>query len=171
MPISTTQTITNGFYEFSSLTPGVVYSVGFSLPNGYSYTMPDANGNLSDTVDSDADIVTGGTQTVTLVSGQRYPDLDAGIWRPAGIGDRVWLDNDRDGLQTITDTGVPNVVVNLYQNGAVISTTQTDPQGYYSFTGLDPRRVLAHVWSACRVCPHARKMRWATRRTLPTATR
>jgi uncharacterized repeat protein (TIGR01451 family) len=137
VPISTTQTDGTGFYGFSNLTPTVQFSVSFGLPPGYSFTQADVG---ADGTDSDADPVTGGTPTVVLQPNESNPTIDAGIWRPAGIGDRVWLDNDRDGVQNAGagETGVPNVSVTLWQNGNPISNTQTNAQGYYSFTGLIP---------------------------------
>jgi len=136
-PISTTTTDATGFYQFSDLTPSVAYSVGFGLPAGYQFTTPNVNNNGSDAADSDVDS-SGSTQVVILAPNEHNPTLDAGIWRPAGIGDRVWLDNDRDGVQGSNEPGVPNVPVTLYQNGIAISTTTTDAQGNYSFTGLIP---------------------------------
>ena len=136
-PISATTTDANGFYQFNDLTPSVPYSVSFVLPAGYQFTTPDVNNNGSDAADSDVD-VNGSTQVVILAPNEHNPTLDAGIWRPAGIGDFVWLDNDRDGVQGSNEPGVPNVSVTLYRNGVAISTTTTNAQGYYSFTGLIP---------------------------------
>lgn len=67
---------------------------------------------------------------------------------PAGegclsIGDRVWLDDDCDGIQDkddigFTEPGVEGVTVELYDcGGAPLATTTTDATGFYQFTGLD----------------------------------
>jgi hypothetical protein len=59
------------------------------------------------------------------------------------IGDRVWLDEDCDGIQDKSDTGftepgVADVTVNLITcDGALVATTTTDATGFYSFTGVD----------------------------------
>ncbi len=58
------------------------------------------------------------------------------------IGDRVFLDEDCDGIFDKSDAGsepgVPGVTVNLYTcDGDLVATTTTDATGYYIFTGLD----------------------------------
>ncbi|MDN3635365.1 choice-of-anchor A family protein, partial [Neolewinella lacunae] len=78
--IDNTSTGPNGFYAFTGLVPGT-YSVQFVLPNGYNFTTLGAVGS-NETNDSDADpAMNGMTDPVTLVNGQNYPDLDAGIQR------------------------------------------------------------------------------------------
>ncbi len=58
---------------------------------------------------------------------------------PAAIGDRVWFDTNRDGIQDAGETGVPGVTVTLRSPaGAVLSTTMTCATGFYHFTGLTP---------------------------------
>ena len=47
-----------------------------------------------------------------LVSGENDTSWDAGIV-PAAIGDRVWLDQDNNGLQNGTEPGVPGITVEL----------------------------------------------------------
>ena len=57
----------------------------------------------------------------------------------AAIGDYVWLDNNRNGLQDGNEIGVPTVPVHLYDGfGAYLKTTWTDDNGRYHFTELDP---------------------------------
>jgi hypothetical protein len=59
----------------------------------------------------------------------------------AGLGNRVWLDNNRNGIQDVSEPGVTGMRVNLYVNGdfsAPVRTMLTDAQGNYSFEGLIP---------------------------------
>ena len=79
---ATTTTGTDGFYQFTGLTPGVEYQVQFSKPTGTVFTNKDASGNTLDATDSDADLVTGKTQIVTLASGENNPTIDAGVVNP-----------------------------------------------------------------------------------------
>ncbi|HEY3230959.1 MAG TPA: SdrD B-like domain-containing protein, partial [Roseiflexaceae bacterium] len=75
--IATTTTDSTGYYQFTDLPPGT-YRVGFSnLPTGYTFTQPNQGGN--DNNDSDADLATGLTSSITLVPGQNNPTLYAGI--------------------------------------------------------------------------------------------
>nr|ARK11340.1 hypothetical protein A6C57_14000 [Fibrella sp. ES10-3-2-2] len=136
--IATTTTDVAGAYSFTGLTPGTSnsYSVGFTTPAGFIATTPLSGTDASK--DSDADPLTGNTLSVTLAAGEFNPTLDAGFYKPASLGDYVFNDANRDGIQDAGDTPIPNVVVTLYQNGSAIATTTTDATGLYSFTGLTP---------------------------------
>lgn len=59
---------------------------------------------------------------------------------PIEIGDRVWLDNDGDGIQDPSEPGLAGVTVHLYQGGnpTPVATTTTDANGSYLFTNLLP---------------------------------
>ena len=68
--ISTTTTDANGFYSFSNLVPGT-YSVGFTAPAGYTFTLPGSN----PTSDTDSNVgPSGRTAPVVLASGGKQPD-------------------------------------------------------------------------------------------------
>ncbi|MCO6400316.1 MAG: DUF11 domain-containing protein [Verrucomicrobia bacterium] len=134
--VDTTATDTNGYYSFTNLVPGT-YSVGFELPAGYLFTLQDQGSD--DSLDSDADPITGATIQTTLVSGENDPTWDAGLYVPASLGDYVWLDRNGDGLQDVGEPGFSNVVVTLYDAASnVVGTTTTDASGFYSFTNLVP---------------------------------
>ena len=66
-----------GFYLFQNLTPGN-YVVTFTRPAGYEPTIRDIGGNG---LDSDADLVTGTTPSVSLASGEQNLTIDAGYYR------------------------------------------------------------------------------------------
>jgi hypothetical protein len=57
---------------------------------------------------------------------------------PSSIGDKVWNDLDRDGIQDAGEPGIQNVTVQLLgSNGTtVLGTTTTNASGIYSFTNL-----------------------------------
>ncbi len=58
---------------------------------------------------------------------------------PAEIGDKVWYDNNNDGIQDAGEPGVANVTVNLFdENDQLVGTTQTDTNGEYLFPNLTP---------------------------------
>ncbi|MEW6196070.1 MAG: SdrD B-like domain-containing protein [Bacteroidota bacterium] len=57
----------------------------------------------------------------------------------ASLGDKVWFDADKDGIQDGNESGVPNVTVKLYDcDNNLISTTTTDANGNYLFSNLNP---------------------------------
>ncbi|MEM7535766.1 MAG: SdrD B-like domain-containing protein [Chloroflexota bacterium] len=54
------------------------------------------------------------------------------------IGNRIWLDTDRDGIQDPSEAAVPNVTVILYNtDGVEVARTDTDAAGTYIFTTAD----------------------------------
>ncbi|NWJ98555.1 MAG: carboxypeptidase regulatory-like domain-containing protein, partial [Chloroflexi bacterium] len=125
-----------GHYQFTNLRPGQ-YAVNFTAPAGYNFTSQGQGGNPA--LDSNADFNTGSTPLVTLVAGQNDPTIDAGLWQPASLGDFVWNDTNRNGIQDAGETGIANVVVYLYRSdGTLLATTTTDSNGYYLFTNLVP---------------------------------
>lgn len=136
--VGTTTTNSVGYYHFGDLQPGT-YGVGFpvTLGNGHVLTIAD---NATDTTDSDADVGTGKTTTVVLTAGQNYPDFDAGYVSPlASLGDYVWLDLDKDGVEGLGEPGIQGVTVTLLNSaGIAIGTTTTNATGYYVFTDLQP---------------------------------
>jgi len=137
--ISTTVTDANGLYLFPNLPPGT-YSVCFQPPAGTQLTTP--NTGADDAVDSDA-LASGCTGTYTLVAGESNLTVDAGIVpippQLARLGDFVWRDNDKDGVQDAGEPGVSGVTVTLRNSGGVvISTTTTDSSGHYLFPDLPP---------------------------------
>jgi hypothetical protein len=69
----------NGFYKFSNLIPGS-YQVQFGKPTGYVSSTQNAT-LVDDTQDSDADVITGVSQLVTLQAGEFNQTIDAGFIR------------------------------------------------------------------------------------------
>ncbi len=68
-----------GYYHLPSVACGEYYLV-FDCPTGYEFTQQDAGSD--DTVDSDADPLTGRTQNVMLTNGTADMTWDAGIYLP-----------------------------------------------------------------------------------------
>jgi hypothetical protein len=137
--IDSTQTDALGQYVFNNLDPGS-YSIFFdpiSLPAGFTFTGQNLGGN--DAKDGDQDAA-GQTGVYTLAAGERNMTVDAGvinIGNNNSLGDKVWLDADKDGIQDPGEAGVGGVTVTLYDAaGNPIATTTTDPDGNYRFDGL-----------------------------------
>jgi len=129
-----TLTDASGYYTFSNLMPGVPYTVGFTAPTGYTFTVPTV-GNAS--TDSNANPGTGSAPSVTLSPNEFNPTIDAGVWQAVGLGDFVWFDVNHDGVQGVGEPGVAGVTVTV-QTPSGLLTTVTDASGFYSFTNLLP---------------------------------
>ncbi len=133
----TTTTDADGMYAFTDLAAGD-YKVTFAnLPAGFEFTTQNAGSD--DATDSDADPTTGMTQVVTLKAGDVNVTLDAGIVEKLGtIGDRVWFDDDGDGVQDANETGINDVTVKLIDKDTnqLVATETTDGDGNYLFENV-----------------------------------
>ena len=95
-------TANGGKYHFEcKLKPGK-YSLKFTTPNGYYYTRADVN-STDDSKDSDVKeqfkAKVGTTIETELVSGEDDLSWDAGVFKPACIGDVIWEDKNANGIQ------------------------------------------------------------------------
>ena len=108
-------------YSFTNVKGGL-YKVTFSdLPAGLEFTQPDAG---ADNRDSDADPATGMTQPFTLAPGERNLTIDAGLVRQdipdpetGIISNKVWLDENENGLFDNGEQGIKGVKVVLTSAG------------------------------------------------------
>gem|GEM_PF-1423490 len=163
--ISTTTSDENGLYQFVNLDPNVHYVVEF-IPTA-EQTFTNAKSGTND-VDSDVYPDTGMTSLIMLAAGEESLTVDAGLVDPRGpddptepvtstaeitstvaittinsrIGDRVWKDVDRDGLQDENEPGIAGVSVQLWQadesgiQQTLLMTTTTDDSGNYLFIDI-----------------------------------
>jgi hypothetical protein len=134
--IATTTTGFNGAYAFSGLCAGS-YRIEVdpsTLPPGLS---PSPTGTGIDrAIDSNAnpfDVVLADDATEDLT-------VDFGYHKPCAgaIGDFVWFDANRNGVQDPGEAGIDGVTVRLLDTAdrAVLATMMTGPNGFYLFTGL-----------------------------------
>ena len=132
--VASTVTDDGGAYAFSNLTPGA-YHVEVDIPNGL---VASQRGAGADAVDSD--IGAGGVMASTsLDSGEHDQTWDAGLSRPASIGDLVWEDLDGNGVQDPGEEGIGGVTVRLLNGAGIeVASTVTDDDGAYVFAGLRP---------------------------------
>ncbi|HRL77031.1 MAG TPA: SdrD B-like domain-containing protein, partial [Candidatus Accumulibacter phosphatis] len=138
--VATETTNASGLYLFNNVAQGT-YQVEVLAPTDYLFTIRDAGGD--DGLDSDVGTTGSGglglSGPIFLSPGQTNLTIDAGLYRKATLGDRVWLDKDNDGIQDTNEKGVSNVGVRLLDSsGQQIATTTTDSIGNYKFVDLNP---------------------------------
>ncbi|GAB3598066.1 SdrD B-like domain-containing protein [Microbacterium tumbae] len=149
--IATATTDENGYYVFPDLPTSTDYIVEFPTTvtvGGVDIRLTTPDAGSDDAADSDADIETGRVNVTTPAAGSNStepgeaddPTIDAG-YLPSlvSVGDYVWLDADRDGIQDPGEKPLPGIEVKLYDaDGELVKTTTTDEDGYYAFTDLLP---------------------------------
>lgn len=148
----TATTDANGEYYIGTaegLQPNTTYDVAFdysgidtsALPgsptlDSLKWTVKEAGSDRA--IDSNVD--TAGKTTLEVGDpGYVNHDVDAGIVGPVNkLGDYVWYDTDRDGIQDADEKPAPGVTVNLVDpaTGDVIKSTTTDDAGKYLFDQL-----------------------------------
>jgi hypothetical protein len=144
-PVTAVQvTDASGMYMFDGLMAGK-YKVVFAHPNGYLPTIKNIGSDLDD---SDVDPITKTTGFYDLVDGQSNQSVDAGYIKLVKLGDRVWFDKNKNGIQDANEAGFANIMVKLYKAGAdnqfktaddvLMQTTSTDNTGMYMFSDVMP---------------------------------
>lgn len=122
------------------------------IPSGGTgpYTYAWSNGATTQIVSG----LSGGTYTVVVTDANGCSTTcQATLFGWAGIGNYVWEDIDKDGIQDNNEPPVANLTVNLKdENGIVIATTTTDANGFYSFLGLIPgvysvQFIVVYPWT------------------------
>lgn len=138
-PVATAITDANGAYFFPNLLPGN-YQVGFTtVPNNMLFTRQNTPGDNGDNTNSDASPATGLTSIIALAAGEIDNTIDAGLTvpQPATIGNRVWADLDKNGLQDAGEPGISGVLVTLYNSSNVaIGSAITDGNGNWQITNV-----------------------------------
>ncbi|WP_160396340.1 SdrD B-like domain-containing protein [Paenibacillus sp. MMS18-CY102] len=138
--LATTATDATGHYLFNKKLPGQ-YKIQFTAPVGYAIAR--INSGADDALDSDASRSTGKTAAYTLNPGDVNLTVDGGLVRLAKLGDRVWSDDNDNGIQDLGEQGVSGVTVKLYdETSALVGTITTDASGLYSFANLTPGRFI-----------------------------
>lgn len=144
--IATTTTNSNGYYQFTGITPGT-YTVQFLAVSGFGVSP--ANVGTNDAIDSDVNAT--GSVTVTLAAGESKQTIDAGFSPTTlAVGDRVFADLNNNGVREANETGIAGVTVNIYQDanndniadGAAFATATTNSIGNYLFSNLTPGNYI-----------------------------
>ncbi len=125
----------NGNYTFNNL-PNGKYEVKFDNLQGYKPTK--AKQGSDDKLDSDPTLVDGVLKTTATIADKDNMNVDLGVIKEKTytIGDRVWIDADKNGIQDDGEVGLAGVTVKLTGDGIDEKTATTDKNGSYKFEGL-----------------------------------
>jgi len=144
--VGTTTTDSNGDYCFTGLVPGE-YTVVETQPSGYFDVSEDEGGEDDDGTNDAVNTLTG-----TVHGGERDGHNDFVEAEESSLGDRVWYDDNVNGVQDADESGVANVTVHLSDtHGQALGETQTDANGMYRFDHLDPTRTYVVTFDTATV--------------------
>jgi len=140
--VENTTTSEEGFYVFNDIAPGNYYVV-FDQPDSLLFTLAD---QTTEDIDSDVTevIQDGSTDLITIIQGDQFFDVNAGYIARPKVGNFVWIDDNRNGLQDEDEVGLSGVEIQLFDQANMLVATTTsgiNPQsgedGYYIFDNLD----------------------------------
>ncbi|OJW73487.1 SdrD B-like domain-containing protein, partial [Spirosoma sp. 48-14] len=70
------------------------------------------------------------------------------------IGNRVWLDQDGDGIQDACEPVLAGVNVSLYRSGTLVASTTTNANGEYYFNSLPTSSTVTGTFSTTNLLPN-----------------
>ncbi|HFN9521684.1 TPA: SdrD B-like domain-containing protein, partial [Staphylococcus aureus] len=128
--LQTTKTDKDGKYQFTGLENGT-YKVEFETPSGYTPTQVGSG--------TDEGIDSNGTSTTGVIKDKDNDTIDSGFYKPTyNLGDYVWEDTNKNGVQDKDEKGISGVTVTLKdENDKVLKTVTTYENGKYQFTDLN----------------------------------
>ncbi len=131
--ISSTTTDQNGNYEFLNLPIGS-YVVCIGSRDGYAPTEG-----------PDSDVFNGQSVCLTLENNEQEI-VDAGLAPFSCLGDFIWDDENKNGIQDPNEIGIPGITIQLYTaEGVLVSTEITDANGNYNFTDILPGAYYTQI--------------------------
>jgi len=134
--VATTNTAADGSYIFENVLAGdyfLVFDVGDLIVT---------TANIGDDL-TDSDVIENvgivSTDIITLTPGESNQTVFAGVYELVSLGDFVWADDNRNGVQDATEPGIADVVVNLNNElNQLIAKDTTDTNGIYGFSDFLP---------------------------------
>jgi LPXTG-motif cell wall-anchored protein len=136
-----------GYYSFTELPEGTYY-VKFDYPDQYEKTVTESNSNAENGSNEINDSNTTGAIEIAEDAspfGWVNPSIDLGLVAQGSIGNYVWLDRNRNGIQDeAAAEGLNGIAVRLYKDstsGTAYAETVTangpdGKSGYYLFDNL-----------------------------------
>ena len=132
--VASAETDENGVYEFSDLTPGSFYA---TVLNTTYYFSPVVEGGNQVTPNED-DEPNGNTPIVGVTAGEAIEDWNVGLFATVTVGNRIWLDENGNGVRESNEVGFEGINVTLVDESGSQQVQESDSDGSYLFTGLPP---------------------------------
>ncbi|MDK3716488.1 carboxypeptidase regulatory-like domain-containing protein [Staphylococcus pseudintermedius] len=133
----TAKTDDQGNYKFTDL-PNGKYTVTFETPDGYEPTKANVGDDALDSDGKTVEVVINNKDDMTIDSGFHKPEEvePPKVEATFNLGDKVWEDLNKDGIQNSNEPGIGGVTVTLTKEDGTTVTTTTDENGNYKFTEL-----------------------------------
>ncbi|MDE9865177.1 carboxypeptidase regulatory-like domain-containing protein [Staphylococcus pseudintermedius] len=133
----TAKTDENGNYKFTEL-PNGKYTVTFETPDGYEPTKANVGDDVLDSDGKTVEVVIDNKDDMTIDSGFHKPEEvePPKVEATFNLGDKVWEDLNKDGIQNSNEPGIGGVTVTLTKEDGTTVTAKTDENGNYKFTEL-----------------------------------
>ncbi len=126
----------DGYFKFCA-PPGQYYIEVLMPPYGLVPAQPNRGNNEERDSDIDNSYGFGTSDDFVVFSGQEKCDLGAGYYPMAQIGDRVWRDDNENGMQDPSEPAMSGVTVQAYNVlGEMVAETTTATDGTYNIDYL-----------------------------------
>jgi uncharacterized repeat protein (TIGR01451 family) len=176
---TTTQTAlgTPGTYSFTGLIPATYFArlapQNFGQNAVLAGCLSSTGADTTKTVDNNDNGVDGGNPSANGIVSNLIPlignsepvndgdgangnnTVDFGLYAPVNLGNRVWKDNNNDGLLNNGEPGVDGVTVELFRDNGdnaanpatdtLVTTQTTLGGGYYNFANLQPGSYFVRI--------------------------
>ena len=135
--VATTTTASDGTYSFTGLEPLASYGVRITKSRDDVFYNGSKVGTGGGTVES-ATLV----DNIVPLVGSSNENYDFCLVEPGAVSGTVWVDTNLDCVIDPDELLLSGVTITLVNSdGEIIATIKTDSEGFYEFTGLDPRDV------------------------------
>ncbi len=127
--------------EYATAVNSAYYGASWSANDGYLYSTNSQSGRMYKiNVNTGESVYVGQAEAnLNKSDGASCPLAEAPLPSTGSVGNKVWVDNDMDGVQDAGEAGLAGVTVSLYGiDNPFIASTTTDANGEYTFHNLAP---------------------------------
>jgi hypothetical protein len=126
----------DGYYKSDCLKPGMYY-VKFERPGHLGASAPYQGGNPNKDSDINHEFGLNTTTKITVNAGDVITNIGAGFQTKSQVGDRVWIDQNFNGIQDSGEKPLAGVKVSAFnKQGVKISEGVSDQNGMFMLDGM-----------------------------------